>query len=525
MVSYNLGNSPWWYLADLSGKPLINGFLWSYKNITPNVFKPIYSDPAGTAPYPNPIPITGNGFANLVSNLYFANDEPYKLVVTDSAVNNGGTILYESIYNAAGSGSGGGSVTIYSNLTNLITNGQFIFNNSPNTVTPITTAVTTIAPSNHSGLTTPDIVIRKNSTASTESYRFVPFNQGDTAVTQSPRFYLEYACTVIGGEIQKDIEFPISAHSRTLEGNLITFSFWGRSSSSSSIEVFVTQYFGDGSNSPSAPATSDPQSGTLTGTWTRYNFNITVPLTNGKTIGNCGNDYFVATIRAPLSQVFNLNFTNMTFLDGTFNADYPYTIQDYTDTVVNSARTGDVKQGFNNSVFNAFGWVKMDDGTIGSASSTATTRANIDTFPLYKLLWENVSQPSANAWCAVVGGLGSDAVSDFTANKPLTLSRTMGCALAGVGTGAGLTTRVLGEFFGEENHVITASESATLNYTGSTAIVPLGDSSSGSLRGIFSGLVANIASFVIPANIVSNAGNQGHNTMQPTTFMNFYIKL
>lgn len=523
-VSYNLGMSPWWYLADQSGKALTNGYLWSYKFATPNVKKPIYSTPDGSAPYPNPIPVTGNGFVNLTSNLYFADDEAYGLIVTDSPIENAGTILYSSVYNAPGSGGGGGPITIYNSITNLITNGQFIFNNSPNAVTPITTAVTTIAPSNHSGLTQPDIVISKNSTASTESYNFLPFNQGDTLPTQSPRFYLEYACTVIGAETQKDIEWPISAHCRTLEGNVVTFSFWARSSSSSTVEVFVKQYFGDGSNSPSTPpATSTLQPQALTGTWTRYNFSITVPLTNGKTIGNCGNDYLVVCVRAPLGQIFNIDITNVAFFDGTFNVDYPYTIQDYTDTVVNSPRTGDVKQGFNNGVINSFGWVQMNDGTIGSAASAATNRANIDTFPLYKLLWEKVSQPSANAWCPVTGGLGGSAVADFTANKPLALARVLGRALAGFGSGAGLTPRVLGEFLGEDNHLLTAAELPPLSYAGTFATTTANNS--GTTGTVHQTYGPGGGGINLPVTVATNAGNQPHNNMQPTTFMVTYIKL
>lgn len=523
-VSYLLGSSPWWYLADQSGKALTNGYLWSFKFATPNVLKPIYSTPDGSAPYPNPIPITGNGFVNLTSNLYFADDEAYGLIVTDSPIKDAGTILYSSVYTPPSSGGGGSPITIYSNLTNLLTNGQFILNNSPNVTTPITATITTIAPSNHSGLTQPDIVITKNSALSTESYNFIPFNQGDTIPNQSPRFYLEYACSVIGAETQKDIEIPISAHSRSLEGNIVTFSFWARSSSGSTIEVFVKQYFGDGSNSPSAPATSTLQAQLLTGTWTRYNFSITVPLTNGKTIGNCGNDYLVAAIRVPLSQLFNINITNLMFFDGTFNTDYPYTIQDYTDTVVNSARTGDIKQGYNNTVSNAFGWVKMNDGTIGSASSAATARANIDTFPLYKLLWENVSQPSANAWCSVVGGLGGNAVADFTANKPLTLAAVLGRALAGSGTGSGLTARALGEFLGEENHVLTVPELAQHSHGATTTFVT---ATIGGLtnRPGYTNTSNSTIDYPCTTIIADTGSNAAHNTMQPTTFMNVYIKL
>lgn len=532
-VSYKLGNTPFWFFTDETGKALVGGYLWSLNANNPALLKPIYADPNGLNPYPNPMPIDSNGFVVTKNNLYFADDAPYLLQVTDSPTQGLGTILYQSdAYNAAGAGGGGGTTT-YINIDNLITNGQFLFNISPNSPKNITTALTTIAPSNHNGLTTPDIVLRKNSAVSTESINFIQFNQGDTlpaSPNQTPRFYLEYACTVIGAETQKDIEFPISAHVRTLETQIVTLSFWGRSSTSSTVEAFVTQYFGDGNNAPSAPASSTPQSVALTPTWVKYTVTITVPTTSGKTIGNCFNDYLVAAIRAPLGQLFNIDITNVMLINGAVTSDYPYNTQDQTSAILYAPRTGDVKLAFDQSItvasnLAAFGWLMMNDGTIGSPTSAATSRANIDTFPLYNYLWTNVSQPSANTYCPVVGGIGGSAAADFTANKPLTLSLALGRALAGAGTGAGLTNRPLGSFFGEENHLLTTAELPPLSYAGSNVTIHTASLavSPGAFPVYTPQATANTSSQSL--NVVTNAGNGSHNTMQPTTFMNVYIKL
>jgi len=514
-VSYNLGSTSFWYFADNSGKALVGGYLWSYKQLTPNVLKPIYSDSGGLSPYSNPIPITGNGFVVTQQNLYFADDEAYYLVVTDSPVEGGGTILYQAQnYSAAGSGGGSPPITNYVNLNNLITNGQFLFNASQNVATPITTALTTIAPSNHNGLTTPDIVLRKNSVLSTDSINFVQFNQGDSTPTQSPRYYLEYACTVIGAETQKDIEFPISAHTRTLEGEVTTFSFWARSSTNSTVNVFVRQYFGDGNNSPSPSAISTMQPQVLTTSWVRYNFSVVVPLTNGKTIGNCGNDYLVAVIAAPTSQLFNIDITNVMFFDGALNTEYPYEVQDQTASVLYSPRTGDVKLGFENGVNAAFGWLPMNDGTIGSATSGAT-RAKIDTFPLYKMLYDNV----LDTWAPVSGGRTGDAATDFANNKTLSLTKVLGRALASQGAGAGLTPRVLGQTLGEENHVLTIPEMPSHDHAS-----PPGTGGFFAVQGGGGGLsgAGNVKAFGASS---ANGGNGAHNNMQPTSFMNVYIKI
>lgn len=72
------------------------------------------------------------------------------------------------------------------------------------------------------------------------------------------------------------------------------------------------------------------------------------------------------------------------------------------------------------------GWVLTDDGTIGSASSGATNRANADTQALYTLLWDNYS----DALAPVIGGRGASAAADFAANKPIRLLRVAGRAIA-----------------------------------------------------------------------------------------------
>lgn len=91
------------------------------------------------------------------------------------------------------------------------------------------------------------------------------------------------------------------------------------------------------------------------------------------------------------------------------------------------------------------GWVKLDDGTIGDASSGATTRANADTEELFTLLWGQVP----DTWCPVSGGRGASAAADFSAHKTLTLFKTLGRAIACAGSGAGLTPRVVGENLGK----------------------------------------------------------------------------
>ncbi len=158
------------------------------------------------------------------------------------------------------------------------------------------------------------------------------------------------------------------------------------------------------------------------------------------------------------------------------------------------------------------GWVMVNDGSIGSAASGATTRANADTLALYTLLWTNIN----NTWAPVSGGRGASAAADFAANKTLTLPRQLGRAIAVAGAGAALTSRALGEYLGAETHVLTIAEMpshdhASANYSsGVGSNTPLAGGNG----------VTNATSAA-----VSQGGGAAHNNMPPESFMNVMIKL
>ncbi len=87
------------------------------------------------------------------------------------------------------------------------------------------------------------------------------------------------------------------------------------------------------------------------------------------------------------------------------------------------------------------GWILANDGTIGSASSGATNRANADTAALYTLLYDNYVE----ALAPVIGGRGASAAADFAANKPIRLLRVAGRAIAGLGAAVSLDAGVTGD--------------------------------------------------------------------------------
>lgn len=129
------------------------------------------------------------------------------------------------------------------------------------------------------------------------------------------------------------------------------------------------------------------------------------------------------------------------------------------------AQTGDIAFGIFTTA--ASGWVLMQGGTIGSASSGATVRANSDTESLFVHLWNNL----ANAQAAVSGGRGASGAADFAANKTITLPdmrQRFPLILSGSGTGntLGATGGTIDHTHTTPNHTHTiASHTHTLAHT------------------------------------------------------------
>lgn len=171
--------------------------------------------------------------------------------------------------------------------------------------------------------------------------------------------------------------------------------------------------------------------------------------------------------------------------------------------------TGDVRLTFKTTADT--GWVMMDDGSIGSASSGASNRANADTEPLYTLLWDNVS----DTYAPVSSGRGASAAADFAANKTLTLPAALGRALGLSGAGSGLTSRSLGEGVGAETHQLTEAEMPSHTHADLKGSGGAGTNAPDyTLNGTGNG-----------GNIQSTGGDTAHNNMQPTVFINAMVKL
>lgn len=167
--------------------------------------------------------------------------------------------------------------------------------------------------------------------------------------------------------------------------------------------------------------------------------------------------------------------------------------------------TGDVKPSMNPTPLS--GWFIWSDGSIGSAVSGATVRANADTQTLFELLWDNCD----DTICPVSGGRGISATADFTADKALTLPSIDGRTLVNLSG-----TYNLGETFGEDEVTLTNSTIPAHHHTEVTCVNSGNFSASGGSFGVF-----------VPGG--GNTGTTGsgnpHENRQPSTAVYYHVKL
>ena len=202
------------------------------------------------------------------------------------------------------------------------------------------------------------------------------------------------------------------------------------------------------------------------------------------------------------------------------------------------------------------GWLLCDDGTIGNAASAASNRANDDTHDLFALLYagSDANFPLlTSTGTATTRSAQGTAAQAWAANCRLTLPRLKGRALGVAGSGAGLTSRNIGDLVGEERHTLSSSEQASMP-VGSMSV---GGSFSGSISGSsdtpitqgtgntpgsyltasangdegevgYVGSVSGSASGSISGSTsggTASGGGGSHNLMQPTVFVNVMVKL
>ncbi len=528
-VSYLIGFSPKWVVLDNLGNPAAGGKLYTYSSLNKSLPKAAYSDAAGNNPYTNPIVFDANGTKGPI---YFKFDtgaptDNYYLRMLDA---DGNLLWDQDLYTGTSASGGGGVITNDVDIANFVTNNVFWRTNQPIRLTagsPSQTFATStnlvIAPGAHDsfvnganvgGPTGPDIIFAKNNLNATDTLEYIPFTLGssDLQPDVTPPYYLEYVCSAIGGggETYKYIQFPITAKCQNLSNTAVSGVIFARCTAGTpTLQLYLRQFYGDGASASLEQRVPFGAPISLTSTWTKYNVTGVVPNATGMIIGECHNDALYIQVGLPLSSTTAIDFVKPALYTGTFNPDVEFITMDQIDSVTMSPRVGDIKTALSSTA--PPGYLAMNDGSIGSPTSGATTRANVDAFSLYSLLWNSV----IDAWAPVSTGRGASAVADFQANKTLTMPRSLGRALAGYGAGSGLTARVLGEYIGEETHLQTIAELAAHTHT-------VGNSPTGATpnNNAGEGQPAPTGTF----NTGSAGSSTPFNVMQPTSFMSVFIK-
>ncbi len=529
-ISYVLAPEPFWILINNNGTAAGGAKLYTKSSLNIDQDKPVYTDDTGVNAYTNPILFGLNGVAP--GPFYFkvdtANpDDLYFLRAEDAQDDLLWTI---EDFNPGATGGGGGNTTTYLPINNYIANNQFI-DHIDDIAGPSNLTNTVIAPSNHKGFTPslinpviatfgavgPDIRFVKNNTSiASDSITFPLFPLASAPITVTPVEYVRYVCTgTPAGETYKSFQFPITQKIKNLSNQQMTFNIWAAvTATPATVKVYVRQYLG---SSPSATSPGDfrTQVGSfnLTTTWQQFPTTITIPNVNTKSIGTPGaqtdDDALYIQFEMPLGSACDILFTKPTLYLGAINPNFEFEDYDQINSVNSTPRTGDIRTSLSSAA--PQGWVAMNDESIGNVSSGATSRANKDTFQLYKTIWDGV----IDTWAPVSTGRGASAIADFLANKTLTLPKSLGRALAGAGTGSGLTARVLGQNAGAETVVLTGANlpaGAPFNSSFTTDTTVSGGA---------------ISVFHVPTSTVAyTAGSgTGASIVQPTSFFNIFIKL
>ena len=216
--------------------------------------------------------------------------------------------------------------------------------------------------------------------------------------------------------------------------------------------------------------------------------------------------------------------------------------KNYVDTTTGAFfSTGDIKPTLKTAA--DAGWVmggaNSTIGNVGSGAVLASTTA----LALYTLIWNNISSPTANAFCAVTGGLGASAAADWAGLKSLQTGWYASHALGIAGSGGSLTTRVLGSDTRNETSTLVAANLPPVTSTNPSQNISVRSTGlhvgQGTMTSWSNGTGVTLAAFVAgaidgqltstDANSISVTSTGTTSTpvsiIQPTVWVNVMIKL
>ena len=131
---------------------------------------------------------------------------------------------------------------------------------------------------------------------------------------------------------------------------------------------------------------------------------------------------------------------------------------------VRASKTGDAQLTLQSTA--DAGWVMMDDGTIGNASSGASTRAAADTSDLFTLLYAlaDADVPLfTSSGAATTRTAQGSAATAFANSCSVSLPLQLGRSFIVAGAGVGLTSRALASSVGQETTTLEQSDLPNVN--------------------------------------------------------------
>jgi hypothetical protein len=211
----------------------------------------------------------------------------------------------------------------------------------------------------------------------------------------------------------------------------------------------------------------------------------------------------------------------------------------YVDAIVASFfSTGDTKTTFKTVADT--GWIMLNDGTFGSATSGSSTRANADTLALFTLFFNNIADADAplltSGGGATTRAAQVNAASAWAANCRMTLPKALGSTLGIAGAGSGLTARPLGAYRGGETSTLLTANLPPYTPAGSLSVTSAASVSQGGGSSQNDDVTGNVV-WVNPSGhgpltstgTLSGTAQGGTSTpvsiMQPTTYQNCMVKL
>ena len=484
------------YLVDkTTGGPLSGGIITLYQDNSRTTLKNWYYQSGAPLAYtylplPNPLTLSDVGtiedangndtipFFYPYSELDNTTKQPYYITVYSSDV-----ILQFTRQNFPfNPGTSNGNVNATNE--NLIANNEFWRNIGSLNATTLTNSFTlngttlyysTIAPSQHDGFTDmSDIQFIKDVNGATDTLTFEKFvgNFPDQIIPDdiTPEYYLNIDCTGAGSETVKYIQVPIKLHVDSLSsvGKCSALIDAMAVTGSPSITLKLFQFLGTGVTSPEAATL---ETIILSNDWAKYTITFTMPTAQGLTLGNGGDDALYLQIGLPVASTFDINIAKPAVYLADTAPTNDWQTYDEINSIISSPRTGDIRTSLN--TFYPYGWVAMSGGTIGDASSNATARANIDTWPLFELLWNafhSYTSGSTNLLAQMKTSAGANvayggsAIADFTANNAITLTESMGQVILGTVPVSALLTTYSTTFTGNTSGGLLIVANNNVNY-------------------------------------------------------------